>query len=144
MKDALPALGEKARGFKEIPFGKVLQAGDYRVVCSCVRCETPIVAEVLPFAKGENEYSLQQLQALYKVLTEEELAALGFRQDWDAMAQQTAFRLGSCPVIVKLLSCSFCAAPYVMFFSAGEQQPARDSVFVAGVWELVQVCVLPH
>ena len=87
---------------------------------------------------------MQQLQALYKVLTEEELAALGFRQDWDAMAQQTAFRLGSCPVIVKLLSCSFCAAPYVMFFSAGEQQPARDSVFVAGVWELVQVCVLPH
>ena len=53
MKDALPALGEKASGFKEIPFGKALQAGDYRVECSCVRCETPIVAEVLPFAKGK-------------------------------------------------------------------------------------------
>lgn len=95
----------------------------------------------MPYVSEPDQYAVQYLQENFRLLSEEDMLRVGFRIELkEHMTPRRAYRIGSCHAAVRYLKCPDCETFYVMIFSAGEQQPARNSVFVAGVWHVAKTC----
>jgi|GEM_PF-6665103 len=118
-------------GFKAIPMDRTDKI-TYNFTCSYCNFDNHVL--LIYLERGDSEFALSSLVDPYHILSRWDI-------DHFKLAQRDSFRgaglyIGSQPAIAKLSCCHQCETPYLLTFSAGEQQPSRNSFFIQGLWEI--------